>query len=168
MKNKFRDSMHTFGQAVRLMIRQPKFFLVTVLVLALGIGMSTALFSVTYGVLIKPLPVHQQNRLVIGWKGDPKDTAHVGELSHPEFQDWQRQSKTFEQMAAMPTTVYGYGLTLSGYGEPIELERAPVTAAFFSLLGVRPAFGRTFEESDDRPGAEPTVILYNSVWRSQF
>jgi putative ABC transport system permease protein len=130
--------------------------------------MSTALFSVMYGVLLKPLPVQQQDRLVVGWKGDPKDIAHVGELSRPEFQDWRRQSKTFEQMAAMPTTVYGYGLTLTGYGQPAELERTPVTAAFFSLLGVRPALGRTFEELDDRPGAEPTVVLHDSVWKNQF
>jgi putative ABC transport system permease protein len=86
------------------MLRQPRFFLVTVLVLALGIGTSTALFSVMYGVLLKPLPVQQQDRLVVEWEGDPKDIAHVGELSRPEFQDWQRQSKkTFEQMAGMPT-----------------------------------------------------------------
>jgi putative ABC transport system permease protein len=168
MGNTISNSVRTFSQAARLMIRQPRFFLVTVLVLALGIGTSTALFSVMYGVLLKPLPVQQQDRLVVGWKGDPKDIAHVGELSRPEFQDWQQQSKTFEQMAAMPTTVYGYGLTLTGYGEPAELERTPVSAAFFSLLGVRPALGRTFEESDDRPGAEPTVVLHDSVWRNHF
>jgi len=168
MGNTISNSVLTLSQATRLMIRQPRFFLVTVLVLALGIGMSTALFSVMYGVLLKPLPVQQQDRLVVGWKGDPKDIAHVGELSRPEFQDWRRQSKTFEQMSAMPTTVYGYGLTLTGYGQPVELERTPVSAAFFSLLGVRPALGRTFEESDDRPGAEPTVVLHDSVWKDQF
>jgi putative ABC transport system permease protein len=121
-----------------------------------------------YGVLLKPLPVHQQDRLVVGWKGDPKDVAHVGELSYPEFQDWRRQAKAFEQMAAMPTTVYGYGLTLTGHGQPVELERTPVTGEFFSLLGVRAALGRTFEESDDRRGAEPTVVLHNSVWKNYF
>ena len=130
--------------------------------------MSTALFSVMYGVLLKPLPVQQQDRLVVGWKGDRKDAAHVGELSYPEFQDWQRQSKTLEMMAAMPTTVYGYGVTLTGYGEPVELERTPVTAGFFTLLGARPALGRTFQESDDHPGAEATVILHHSVWKNQF
>lgn len=118
MGNTISNSGRTFSQATRLMLRQPRFFLVTVLVLALGIGTSTALFSVMYGVLLKPLPVQQQDRLVVGWKGDPKDIAHVEELSRPEFQDWQRQSKAFEQMAGMPTTVYGYGLTLTGYGQP--------------------------------------------------
>jgi putative ABC transport system permease protein len=168
MGNTISNSVRTFSQATRLMLRQPRFFLVTVLVLALGIGTSTALFSVMYGVLLKPLPVQQQDRLVVGWKGDPKDIAHIGELSRPEFQDWQRLSKTFAQMAAMPTTVYGYGLTLTGHGPPVELERTPVTAAFFSLLGVRPTLGRTFEESDDRAGAEPTVVLHDSVWKNLF
>src|SRR5215472_2085274 len=158
-----------FSQAARLIvIRQSRFSLVVVTVLALGIGMSTALFSVMYGVLLKPLPIQGQNQLVVAWKGDPKDVAHVGELSLPEFHDWQRESKAFEQMAAMPTTVYGYGVTLTDYGEPVELERTPVTAAFFSLLGVHPTLGRTFEESDDRPGAEPTVVLQHAIWKIQF
>jgi beta-lactamase class A len=81
MENTISNSVRTFSQAIRLMVRQRRFFLVTVLVLALGIRTRTALFSVMYGVLLKPLPVQQQDRLVVGWKGDPKDNAHVGELS---------------------------------------------------------------------------------------
>ena len=136
MRNTIANSAQIFSQAARLvMIRQPRFFLVVVVVLALGIGMSTALFSVMYGVLLKPLAIQGQDRLVVTWKGDPKDVAHVGELSLPEFRDWQRESEAFEQMAAMPTTVYGYGVTLTGFGQPVELERTPVTAVFFSLLG---------------------------------
>ena len=168
MRDTISDFVREFSQATRLMIRQPGFFLITVLLLSLGIGMSTALFSITYGVLLRPLPVQQQDRLVIAWKGDRSDVAHVGELSYPEFQDWQQQSKAFDMMAAMPTTVYGYGLTLTGHGEPVELERTPVTAAFFSLLGAHPALGRTFQESDDRPGAEPAVVLHYSLWKNQF
>ena len=157
-----------FLQAIRILVRHLRFLLITVLVLSLGIGMSTALFSVMYGILLKPLPVQEQNRVVVTWKGDRKDAAHIGELSYPEFQDWQSRSKAFAMMAAMPTTVYGYGVTLTGHGEPVELERSPVTAAFFSLLGAHAALGRTFEESDDRSGAEPTVVLQSSVWKSQF
>ena len=125
-----RDTISKFArecsQTIRIMVRHPRFFLITVLVLSLGIGMSTALFSIMYGVLLKPLPVQEQNRVVVAWKGDPKDVAHIGELSYPEFQDWQRQSKAFAMMAAMPTTLYGFGVTLTGYGEPFELERTPV------------------------------------------
>ncbi|MGA9911359.1 MAG: ABC transporter permease, partial [Paraburkholderia sp.] len=168
MRDTISDFMREFTQAARLMVRQPRFFLITMLVLSLGIGMSTALFSVMYGVLLRPLPVHQQDRLVIARKGNRSDLTHVGELSYPEFQDWQRQSSAFEMLAAMPTTVYGYGLTLTGRGEPVELERTPVTAAFFSALGAQPALGRTFQELDDHPGAEPTVVLQYSLWKNQF
>ena len=168
MTENISDLVREFSQAARLMLRRPGFFLITILVLSLGIGMSTALFSVMYGVLLRPLPVHRQDRLVIGWKGNSGDAAHIGELSYLEFQDWRRQSSGFEMMAAMPTTVYGYGLTLTGHGDPVELERTPVTAAFFSLLGAHPALGRTFQESDDHPGAEPTVILQYSLWKNQF
>lgn len=146
--------------------RGPRLFLIVMLLLALGIGMSTALFSVMDSVLLRPLPVERQDRLVVVWKGGGKDAAHVGELSYPEFEDWRRQSRAFAAMAALPTTVYGYELTFSGYGAPIELVRTPVTAAFFSVLGMRPVLGRGFEESDNHPGAEPTVVLAYSVWKN--
>src|SRR5271170_4734737 len=70
--------------------------------------------------------------------------------------------------AAFPNTVFRYGLTLTGRGEPVELERTPVTSAFFSALGAQPALGRTFQGSDDRPGAEATVVLQYSLWKKQF
>src|SRR5260370_9549428 len=140
-----KDTISEFGrecsQDPRISVRHPRFFLITVLVLSLGIGMSTALFSVMYGVLLKPLPVQEQDHVVVAWKGDPKDFAHIGELSYPEFQDWQRQSKAFPMMATMPTTVYGYGLPLTGYGDPVELERTPVSAPFFSSLGAPAIMG---------------------------
>ncbi len=168
MKDTISEFARECLQATRIIVRHPRFFLIAVIVLSLGIGMSTALFSVMYGVLLKALPVQEQDRVVVAWKGDPKDVAHIGELSYPEFQDWQRHSKAFAMMAAMPTTVYGYGVTLTGYGEPVELERTPVTAAFFSSLGAQAVIGRTFQESDDHPGAEATVVLHYFVWKNQF
>lgn len=130
--------------------------------------MSTALFSITYGVLLRRLPFQNQNRLVVMWKVDREGTSHVGELSYPEFQDWQRQSRSFAAMAAMPTTVYGYSVDLSGYGQPVELERTPVSASFFDVLGARPALGRAFLASDDRVGAQPTVVLSHALWKNEF
>jgi hypothetical protein len=81
-----------FSQVARSLTRHPKFFLFAALILSLGIGMTTALFSLMYGVLLKPLPFPQQNRLVIAWKGDSKDPAYIAELSCPEFRDWQAQA----------------------------------------------------------------------------
>lgn len=156
------------SQAVRALIRHPRFSLFAALVLSLGIGMTTALFSLTYGVLLKRFPFPQQDRLVVAWKGDLKDPGYVGELSCPEFRDWQAHSHAFEKLAAMPTTVYGYSVALTGYGDPLQIERSTVTADFFSLLGVRPALGRTFAPSDDNPSAAPVVVMHYSLWKNRF
>src|SRR5437879_3088595 len=157
-----------FSQATRALTRHPKFFLFTAVTLSLGIGMTTALFSLMYGVLLKPLPFPQEDRLVVTWKGDFKDPAYIAELSCPEFRDWHSQSHVFENMAAMPTTVYGYSLVLTGKGEPLQLERSPVTADFFTVLGVRPALGRAFAASDDNPSAARVVVLHHSLWEHRF
>jgi len=124
MKDTISEFARECSQASRIIVRHPRFFLITVLVLSLGIGMSTALFSVMYGVLLKPLPVQEQDHVVVAWKGDPKDVAHISELSYPEFQDWQRQSKAFAMMAAMPTTVYGTG-SLSWVMESLSNSKGP-------------------------------------------
>lgn len=168
MSDSISGLIEEFSQACRLILRRPKLFAISALILSLGIGMSTALFSIVYGVLLRPLPFENQNRLVVMWKVDREGTSHVGELSYPEFQDWQRQSRSFASMAAMPTTVYGYSVDLSGYGRPVELERTPVSAQFFDVLGVHPALGRTFLASDDRVGAQPTVILTHALWTNEF
>lgn len=156
------------SQAARALVRHPRFSLFAALVLSLGIGMTTALFSLTYGVLLKPLSFPQQDRLVVAWKGDFKDPGYIGELSAPEFRDWQSHSHAFEKLAAMPTTVYGYSVALTGFGDPLQLERSTVTADFFSLLGVQPALGRTFAPPDDNPSAAPVVVLHHSLWKNRF
>ncbi|MGH9735928.1 MAG: ABC transporter permease [Candidatus Acidiferrales bacterium] len=155
-------------QAARLLARRPKFFVITVLVLSLGIGMSTALFSVTYDVLLKPLAFRDQNRIVVLWKAHRENASHIGELSYAEFKDWERQSNTFSAMAAMPTTNYGYEANLPGKAGPIELARIPVSARFFDVLGAHAAIGRTFLASDDHIGAQPTVVLSHALWEELF
>jgi putative ABC transport system permease protein len=86
----------------------------------------------------------------------------------PEFLDWQKQNAVFENIAAMPTTVYGYGYTVTGRGEPFQVESARVSASFFPTLGARAALGRTFTEEEDRPGAPLTVVLSHRLWQSRF
>src|SRR6266436_1588930 len=157
-----------FEQAFRALTRHPRFSLFAVLLLSLGIGMSTALFSLMYGVLLKPLPFPQQDRLVVAWKGDSKDPGYIAELSCPEFRDWQVRSKAFEMLAAMPTTVYGYSVALTESGQPLQVERSTVTADFFSLFGVQPSLGRTFAASDDHPSAAPVAVLRYSLWKNYF
>ncbi|MBA2340745.1 MAG: ABC transporter permease [Pyrinomonadaceae bacterium] len=153
---------------VRMLVKNPGFTFVAVLALALGIGANTAIYSVIDTVLLRPLPFAEQERLVVLWKRDTTANNPLVELSVAEFADWQKQSTVFESLAAMPTTVYGYGYTVTGRGEPFQVESARVSDSFFPTLGVQANLGRTFIEEDDRPGAGRTVVLNHRFWRDRL
>ena len=132
--------------------------------LAIGIGSSTAMFGVLDAVVLRPLPFAHEERLFAGWKTSRTDPTRFIELSYPEFLQWQAQSTSFENLAALPTTVYGYSYVLTGRGDPVAIESARVTGEFFDVLGVSPLLGRTFAATDDREGAQPTVVLTHAFW----
>ena len=132
--------------------------------LALGVGAGTAMFSVLDAVVLQPLPFPREDRLVVGWKASRTDPARLIELSYPEFLAWKAQSTSFDSLAALPTTVYGYSYVLTGRGDPVTVESARVTGEFFDALAVRPLLGRTFRAADDREGASPTVVLTHAFW----
>jgi putative ABC transport system permease protein len=155
-------------RSFRVLTQKPQFSVVATLTLALGLGANTAIFSVVHGVLLRPLPVSDEDRIVVAWKRDPAANNPLVELSVAEFRDWQAQSQSFESMAAMPTTVFGYGVMLAGRDQAAQLESARVSGQFFSLLGARAALGRVFRESDDRPGAARVVVLSDRTWRETF
>ena len=139
--------------------------LFAVAALAIGIGASTAMFGVLDAVVLQPpLPFPQEERLVAGWKTSRTDPTRFIELSYPEFLEWRAQSNSFESLAALPTTVYGYSYVLTGRGDPVAIESTRVTSEFFDVLGVRPLLGRTFAATDDREGAQPTVVLTHAFW----
>jgi putative ABC transport system permease protein len=151
------------------MLLRSRLFLVTcVLALSLSVGLSASIFSVLYAVVLKPLPFRQQDRLVVAWKTDRGDASKLLELSYLDYKDWRRQSRAFEDMAAMPTTVYGYSYVLTGNGDPVQIESARVTANYFSILGVKLFLGRTFTEDEDQVGANPVVILTHRFWRDRL
>ncbi len=156
------------GYGLRVMRRSPGFTAVTVLTLALGIGANAAIFSVVYAILLRPLPFPEQERLVVAWKKDLTSGNPLVELSFPEVRDWQARSRSFTSLAAMPTTVYGYGYVLTGRGEPVQLESAKVTGRFFSVLGVHAALGRVLDETDDRVNGAGVVVLSDRLWRERF
>jgi putative ABC transport system permease protein len=164
INNVIRDLKH----AVRVLGKNPAFALTALAILAIGIGASTAVFSEVDAVLIRPLPVADQSGLVLAWKRDILSNNPVAELSIPEFRDWQAQNRVFSSVAALPTTVYGYGYTVTGTGEPFQIESARVSAGFFSVLGVRPELGRVITDSEDHPGAPRTVVLSHSLWQTRF
>lgn len=164
--------MHTFFHDIRYglrgLLKRPGFAAMVVLTLALGVGANTAIFSIVYAVLLRPLPFAEQERLVVAWEKDVTANTPFVELSVAEVRDWQAQNQSFTSLAAMPTTVYGYGYVLTGRGDPVQLESAKVSGSFFSTLGARAALGRVFNESDDQVNAPNIVVLSDRLWRERF
>jgi putative ABC transport system permease protein len=138
----------------RVLRRNPGFAVAAVLTLALGIGANSAIFSVVNGVLLRPLPYIDSERLVV----------LEGVQYRGEFLELQQRSRTLDLAAYEgPRPV-----SLTGEGEPVRFEGTGVTAGLFALLGVQAVLGRAFEPGDDGPGSEPVVILGHGLWRQRF
>jgi putative ABC transport system permease protein len=155
-------------QGLRSLARSPGLAAVAVLTLALGIGASTAVFSVLRAVVLHPLPFADQERLVVAWMKDVVAYSPWAELSYPDFRDWQSQSRSFSALAALPTLSYGQGYVMTGEGEAALVESTKVTGRFFPLLGVPAALGRVLDERDDRADAPKAVVLGHALWRDRF
>ncbi len=148
---------------LRMLRRSPAFTAIAVLVLALGIGANSAIFSVVDAVLLQPLPFKNPDQLVVIWEnathlGFPKNTP-----SPANFLDWQRLSSVFSGMAAMAMKNFN----LTGSGEPERLDGRRVSANLFDLLSVPPQLGRGFQAQDDKPGAH-VVLLSDGLWQRRF
>lgn len=150
--------------ALRSLRRTPGFTAVVVLTLAIGIGATTAIFSVVDAVLINPLPYPTADRLEMIWVTNPQQEIDKDVTSYPNFTDWKSQATTFEAMAA----VFGANLTLTGAGEPRLVPGERVTGRFFDLFGMPALHGRTFQESDTQPGREFVLVLSHALWREHF
>ncbi len=150
---------------MRLLARSPGFTAVAVAVLALGIGATTAIFSVVDTVLFRPLPYRDPERLVLVQEGLPKlgPDARGIPLPAPDVIDFRQQNQVFSAVAAYRTRQFD----LSGAGEPERVIGVRVTASLFPLLGVPPARGRTFTEEEDQPG-RLVVVLSDGLWRRRF
>ncbi|HEY7057703.1 MAG TPA: ABC transporter permease, partial [Vicinamibacterales bacterium] len=155
--------------AARLLRREPAFSLLLIFTLAIGIGANVAVFSVVNGVLLKPLPFAESDRLVAVWgRFDPESGFNFPQfpLSNPEFLDYQQQSHALEDVAAWerPSVTVGGG----GSGDPERVPAAAVSGNFFSVLRVTPAIGRTFTKEEDGPNGARVAILSSGYWHSRF
>jgi predicted permease len=150
--------------ATRMLRKSPGFTAVAVLTLALGIGANTAIFTVVYGVILKPLPYPQPDRLVMLMEKQLSDGT-LGTVAPANFFDWREQSHSFEKMAAIDPYP---DFILSGSGEPQRLTGAAVSSDLFSMLGIHMALGRHFLSEEDRPGYNRVVILSYSIWLHYF
>ena len=148
--------------AFRILLKRPGFTAVALLALALGTGANTAIFSVVNGVLLRPLPFQEPDRLVrlSEWT---KQVPNMS-ISYPNFKDWREQNRVFDGIAATQSASYN----LTGADEPERLQGRNVSWDFFDVLGVRPALGRTFRADEDRAGAARVCVISDGLWRRRF
>ncbi len=162
-----RNLVADFRFGLRILLRNPGFTLAAIVVLALGIGANTAIFSIVNAVLLRPLPYQGASRIMQVWHVPPAKSfpgMTLFSVSPANYLDWQSQNGSFEQMAA-----YGFESFNVGGGErPEAIRGAAVAPGFFSILRVQPVLGRTFSPEEDRPGQGHVVILGHTVWRDHF
>jgi len=159
--------LEDFKFALRHLLKSPGFTSIAILIMALGIGANTAIFSVVHAVLLEPLPFHDPDRLVQIWHVPPQ-SSFPGmtrfAVSAANFLDWQKQNDVFTEMALAS----GGGFDITGQGKPETIRAATVTSNFFSALGVRPIYGRVFLSQEDQPGHNQEIILTYKLWQSRF
>jgi len=148
--------------AARGLLKQPVFTAIVLLTLGLGIGASTAIFSVVNSVLLRNLPYRQPDRIVAIQELSEKGTRV--QVTSANFLDWRAQNTVFEHLAAIRVTTSN--LALADYAERIDI--AQTSANFFEVFGVTPTYGRFFIPTDEQAGHEPVVILSDGLWRSRF
>ena len=150
---------------LRVLRKNPGYTLVALLALGLGIGVNTALFSVVYGVLLKPLPYGQGNELVVLRQEFTKGNqdSDVG-FSVKEIQDYREQTKSMAQLEEY----HAMGFVLLDGKEPERVRTGVVSAHFFDMLGIQPYLGRFFTDSDDQPGAEAVLLLSYPYWKQHY
>jgi putative ABC transport system permease protein len=146
----------------QMSLKHKGFTLVAVLTLALGIGANTAIFSVIYGILLKPMPYRDPDRIVTVSLSFPERGIEF--LRGGDYLDWREQSQSFIQLA-------GYNIetaNLTGGGEAERVILGRVSADFFPLLGVEPALGRNFHREEDQAGGQPVALISQGLWRRRF
>jgi predicted permease len=156
--------MHDVVFALRGLRRTPGFAAAALLTLALGIGSATAIFSVAYGVLLRPLPFPAPDRIMEVSINLSGTGVAYGSLSAPEYVDLARTNRTFAAVGAWTVR----DRTLGGDGAPERISAGIVTASLFDVLGLRAAVGRTFTAEEDAPGGTPVIVLGDALWRRRF
>jgi putative ABC transport system permease protein len=150
--------------AFRMLRKNPGFSAIAILTLALGIGANTAIFSVVYAVLLKPLPYAGSDQLFTVFQQDVKNPKNVNGFSFLNLRDLREQSEIFSDLSG----VQAHQLTLTGRGEAFNIDTSVVTPDLFTTFRVQPILGRMFIADDGKPGATPVVVLSETLWRGSF
>jgi len=148
--------------AVRSYAKAPAFTVIILTTLALGIGASTAIFSMVNGILLQPLPLPDPDRLV--YANEVNGKGVVISMAWPNYVDWRARAQSFQSLANSRDEPY----TLTGVDRAQRLRGRRVTGNFFQTLGVSPVLGRGFTEEDDRPNTPPAVVISEPFWRTQL
>ena len=156
------DTVNDVRYAARLLRRNPGYTVASVLTFALGIGVTTAIFSIVYGVLLRPLPYARPDRLVALWERNVARNHDRNVVSIENFEAWRDRARSFETMAAVTPTSF----TLDGGPAPDRVIGAEISTDYFRMLGVAPALGRDFEKGDAAHGL--AVILSDGLWKRRF
>src|SRR5215470_16296120 len=146
----------------RMLVKQPGFTLIAVITLALGIGANTAIFSVIYAVLLRPLPYPTAERLVILTTGTNVDLPTY--VSYPDYVDFRDRTHSFDDTACFVDDVFN----VTGVEPAVAVDGRRVNWNFFQMLGVKPQVGRLFAPSDDQAGAVPTAAISDAFWHEEF
>jgi putative ABC transport system permease protein len=148
----------------RILVKDRAFTIVALITLALGIGANTAIFSVVYAVLLRPLPYAEADRLV--WLTEQHEQIKTRWISYPNFLDWQARSQSFEALA----TIRGWQMTMTGNGEEQaqSVNARMVSADYFRVMRARPLLGRDFVSAEDKFGAPGVTVISHAFWQSQF
>lgn len=147
---------------LRILRKSPGFTLTVILTLALGIGATTAMFSVVQGVMLAPLPYPDPDRLVLIWQSNPH-APHVS-MSVLDYRDWQRSAHSFDAIAGIRWEDFD----LTNPGIPEHVYGYETTSNFFAMLGVHPVLGRDFSVDEDRPGGPPVAMISDRQWQNRF
>jgi putative ABC transport system permease protein len=153
------DWIGAFVYASRTLLRQPTFALVAIVTLALGIGANTAIFSVIKTVVLNPLPYEDPDKIAVLWEVNPD--GNQGPVSIPTFQDWQRDAKTMESLAAYRHVDFSF----KGTGDPQNVPGLKATPELFTVLKTNASLGRTFTADESIVGADRVVVLSDGFWK---
>ncbi|MEN8144596.1 MAG: ABC transporter permease [Gemmatimonadota bacterium] len=160
--------MRNLRVAMRRLRQRPGYGVTIVLVLALGIGVNSAMFSITKGVLLEPLPYSSPDQLAFIWNQFPGSGEDQIRISPPELADWRQQNEIFERVAGINTSEQMAAWTLT-FGDETEVHSgAYVSANLFDVLGVGAAMGRTFAPGEEIEGQDMVVVLSDQLWRNRF
>lgn len=162
--NWIEDLIQDFRYGLRVLAKSPGFSAIVIAMLAIGIGANTAIFSVVYAVLLKPLPFPHPGQLVFLSEAKPQNGISSAGATYDNFIEIRERNRVFSELAGFAT----HELTLTGRGEPAAVDTGDVTPEFFALLDTKPVIGRAFVPDDGKQGAPPVVILSESAWRDRF